>query len=133
MYAPDDLRKAIAESDLSVSDIAKIARIPRTTLYSFVSGETKSLRAVAQRAVQDAVGLRRPQTVQEQRAPFEHTLRSEAKALGLDPDAIAVKAVEDAIKRTRIDAWIEQNQAAMDANAKDVRENGLWSDGLRLL
>ena len=76
--------------------------------------------------------LQPPQLVREDSATFEHELRDEAKALGLDPDTIAVKALEEAIKRKRIHAWIEENRDAMEANAKDIRENGLWSDGLRM-
>lgn len=132
MMSPDDLRQAIKGSRLSVSAIAGIAGLPRTTLYSFVTGDTKSLRASAQLAVQEALGLKRTQAVREDPAPFEHDLRSEAKALGLDADAIAIRAVAEAIKRKRIEAWIDEHKEAFAAHRKDIEENGLWSDGLRM-
>ncbi|MEO0548371.1 MAG: helix-turn-helix domain-containing protein [Pseudomonadota bacterium] len=83
----------------------------------------------------ELLGLSVNKGVQEDPAPFTQApakLSEEARALGLDPEAIAEKAVQDAVKRKRIDAWIEENREAMDTNAKDIRENGLWSDGLRL-
>ena len=71
--------------------------------------------------------------VREEGAPFftERDLAAEARALGIDPDAIARKAVEDAVKRARIDAWIDENREAFATNARDVEENGLWCDRYR--
>lgn len=70
-------------------------------------------------------------TIQEESREFDHKLATEAIKLGLNPDAIAKKAVEDAVRRKRIDTWIEENREAMEANTKEIHENGLWSDGLR--
>ena len=71
--------------------------------------------------------------VREEGAPFftERDLAAEARALGIDPDAIARQAVEDAVKRARIDAWIDENREAFATNARDVEENGLWCDRYR--
>lgn len=132
MMPPNDLRRAIRESRLSISAIASMAGLPRTTLYSFVSGDTKSLRASAQLAIQEALGLRYTPAVREDRAPFDPNLQAEAKALGLDPEAIAAKAVEAAIKQKRFDAWIDENREIFEAKARDVDENGLWCDKYRL-
>lgn len=52
-------------------------------------------------------------------------------AIRASAGSIAKKAIADAIRRKRFDAWIEENREAIEANAKDIRENGLWSDGLR--
>lgn len=59
-------------------------------------------------------------------------LLEEARSMGIDPDAVARKAVEDAVKRARIEAWVAENRDAFAAHAHDIEENGLWSDGLRL-
>jgi antitoxin CcdA len=131
MNTSDKLRLAIRGSACSIAEIADRAQISRTTLYSFVSGQTKQLRANAQAAVESA--LRASNTnVKEDGAQFDHQTAAEAKALGLDPDAIAQEAVEAAIKRKHMDAWIEENRSAMEKNAENIRRNGLWSDGLRL-
>lgn len=131
MTSADELRQAIQASNIPIAEIADRAKIPRPTLYSFVSKQTKQLRSNAQAAVEAAL---RPSGnhFKEDRARFDHPSAAEAKALGLDPDAIALAAVEKAIKRQRVDAWIEANHSAMKANADKVRETGLWSDGLRL-
>ncbi|MEM9179686.1 MAG: type II toxin-antitoxin system CcdA family antitoxin [Pseudomonadota bacterium] len=70
-------------------------------------------------------------SVREDPVPFDNDIREQAKALGLDPDAIADKAVMEAVKRKRIEAWVEENKEAFAAHRKDIEENGLWSDGLR--
>lgn len=55
----------------------------------------------------------------------------DAKELGLDPKLIAERAIAEKIKEARLKAWVSENQSAFDAHAKDIEENGLWSDGLR--
>ena len=40
---------------------------------------------------------------------------TEARALGLDPDAIAAKAIQDAIRAEKRRRWIAENQDAMAA------------------
>jgi antitoxin CcdA len=40
---------------------------------------------------------------------------AEARALGLDADAIAARAIEDAVRAEKRRRWIEENRAAMDA------------------
>ena len=71
--------------------------------------------------------------VSEEATPFEPALASEARALGLDPNAIARTAVEEAVKRARMDAWNEKNREAVDSWNKLVECEGLWSDDLRAL
>ncbi|MEM6535809.1 MAG: type II toxin-antitoxin system CcdA family antitoxin [Pseudomonadota bacterium] len=116
--------------------IAERAGIAKTTLYSFVSGDTRNLRAETHAAVERALKNDKAATrgLSEEAVLFDGppSLAVEARKLGLDPEAIAQKAVADAVKRKRVDAWIEDNREAMEANAKDIRVNGLWSDGLRL-
>jgi|GEM_PF-4306224 len=131
MIDSDALRAEIGASTQSIAQIADRAGIPRSTLYSFVAGETKHLRADTQSRVENALSTFPNKVLREDPAPFDRELKAEADSLGLDPEAIARKAVEAAIKRKRMEAWIEENREAMEANAKDIRENGLWSDGLR--
>ncbi len=57
----------------------------------------------------------------ETQAPFA----TEARALGLDPDAIAAKAVQDAIRAEKQRRWQEDNRAAMDAQNAWVEKHGL--------
>lgn len=47
----------------------------------------------------------------ETQAPFA----SEARALGLDPEAIAAKALHDAVRAEKARRWQEENREAMDA------------------
>ncbi len=56
---------------------------------------------------------------------------NDAAKFGLNAEAIARKAVEEKVKAARLKAWVSDNKSAFDAHAKDVEENGLWSDGLR--
>ena len=59
-------------------------------------------------------------------------LRKEAAAYSLNVEAIARKAVEDAVKQARIRDWVDENRRAFAAHSLDIEEKGLWSDGLRL-
>lgn len=131
MMTADRLRQAIKDSRRSISEISDAAGVPRQTVYSFVSGQTKRLRSDTQIKVEKALISFGHKSLREDPAPFDHALRSEAISLGLDPDAIAKRAVENAVKRKRMEAWIEDNREAMQANAQDIRKNGLWSDGFR--
>ena len=138
MRSPDELRQAIKASECPVSQIAERAGIASTTLYSFVSGATGSLRASTHAAV-EAVLTDEVVGVAEERTRFKGpgqdihpALLEEGERLGIDVEETARKAVEDAVKRARIDAWIEENREAFAANARDVEENGLWCDRYRM-
>lgn len=80
------------------------------------------------------MGLGSSKAVREASTPFEtdQRLSDEARELGLDPEAIAAQAIEASVKRKRFDAWLEENSSAFAANAKDIENNGLWSDRRRL-
>lgn len=58
-------------------------------------------------------------------------LREEAVGYGLDMDAIAHKAIEDAVKAERIRRWNEDNREAVESWNELVEREGLWSDGIR--
>ena len=131
MIDSDALRAEIRASTQSIAQIADLAGIPRSTLYSFVAGETKHLRADTHTRVENALSAFPNKVLREDPAPFEPELKAEAESLGLDPEAIAKKAIETAIKRKRIEAWVEDNKEAFATHRKDLEENGLWSDGRR--
>lgn len=57
----------------------------------------------------------------ETQAPFA----TEARALGLDPEAIAQKAVRDAIKAEKERRWLEENREAIEAQNAWVEKHGL--------
>lgn len=54
-------------------------------------------------------------------APFA----TEARALGLDPEAIAQKAVRDAIKAEKERRWLEENREAIEAQNAWVEKHGV--------
>ena len=49
----------------------------------------------------------------------------EARALGLDPDAIAATALKDAIRAEKARRWLEENREAIEAHNRWVEENEL--------
>lgn len=54
-------------------------------------------------------------------APFE----AEARALGLNPDAIAAKALRDAIRAEKERRWLEENREAIQAHNDWVEKHGV--------
>jgi post-segregation antitoxin (ccd killing protein) len=137
MMHPDELRKAISQSRQPVSALAERAGIAPTTLYSFVSGATGSLRASAHAAVEAALsnkmpGLAEDRTVFERNAFDLHpAVLKEAASYGLDPSEIAHKAIERAVKTERMKRFSEENREAIKSWNDLVEREGLWSDGLR--
>ena len=134
---------------LSVDHAASLFGISHHTLRSYERGVRRPRREIAE-SIQSAtngevtaaelLGLNAT-GVNETPNEFEHarTIQVElndadlkdAAKYGLDAKAIARKAVEEEVKTARLRAWIAENKTAFDAHAKDVEENGLWSDGLR--
>jgi antitoxin CcdA len=53
------------------------------------------------------------------------SLHAEATALGLDPNAIAEKALREAIREEKARRWLEENREAIAAHNRWVEENGL--------
>lgn len=58
-------------------------------------------------------------------APAPHPLHAEASALGLDADAIAQKALREAISAEKARRWQEENREAIEAHNRWVEERGL--------
>ena len=40
--------------------------------------------------------------------------------------------LDEATRQADLANWLDANRTALETNARNVRENGLWSDGLRL-
>lgn len=63
---------------------------------------------------------------------LDEALVAQAKAVGLNLSAVAEEAIRLHTRAEESRRWIEQNRSALEAKAKLVEEQGLWSDGLRL-
>ncbi|GAB5458455.1 MAG: hypothetical protein Hens3KO_14850 [Henriciella sp.] len=134
MMTSEKLRSEIKGSGLTVTKIATLAQVAAPTLYSFMSGATKNLRSSTHASIERVITNLNSKSVREDPTTFHHApnLAAEARTLGLDPDAIAAKAIEDAIKRKRMQTWNEENRDAIEGWNEHYRKNGLWNDGRRL-
>lgn len=63
---------------------------------------------------------------------LDAALVAQAKAVGVNLSAVAEEAIRLQTRAEESRRWIEQNRSALEAKAKLVEEQGLWSDGLRL-
>lgn len=52
-------------------------------------------------------------------------LQAEARALGIDPEAIAARALQDAIRSEKARQWLAENRNAIEAQNAWVEQNGL--------
>jgi post-segregation antitoxin (ccd killing protein) len=139
IYTADDFRawigKIASETSLTPSEIARASGLSASTLTRYMHPDYSSVphkSTIAKIARRFANQPRAGAGFREDPVPFERGLRTEAETLGLDPNAIARKAVEEAIKQKRFAAWIQENQAVFDAKARDADEHGLWCDKYRL-
>ena len=55
------------------------------------------------------------------RSPFA----AEARALGLDPDAIAARALKDAVTAEKARRWLEENREAVVAHNEWIEKHGV--------
>jgi len=58
-------------------------------------------------------------------------LLEEARARKINLSQTLEAALKAELKKRHEAEWLEQNRAAIDAYNREVRECGLWSDGLR--
>lgn len=56
-------------------------------------------------------------------AEAQQRLEPEARALGLDPAAIAEKALREAVGREKARRWAEENKAAIEAHTRYIEEH----------
>jgi antitoxin CcdA len=58
-------------------------------------------------------------------------LLEEAKTLGTNISAVVERALEEEHRDKRREKWRAENRSAILEANEELRENGLWSDGLR--
>ena len=63
---------------------------------------------------------------------LDAALLAEARAENVKLSAVAERAVRAEIASIRAERWKRENAEAIAAWNKELEENGLWSDGLRL-
>ncbi|MEM6557984.1 MAG: helix-turn-helix domain-containing protein [Pseudomonadota bacterium] len=128
-YTQGAFAKLIGTSAAYISQIESGHRRPSIELAKRIE---KATRGRVPAAI--LMGLDTSKAVRETATSFEtdRRLSEEARALGLDPEAIAAKAIEASVKRKRFDAWLDENADAFVANAKEIEDSGLWSDRRRL-
>ena len=56
---------------------------------------------------------------------LDQGLLKDARALGVNISQAAEKGLEEAVRKARAEAWLEQNQAAIEASNQWVEANGL--------
>ena len=115
------------------------ARRPRLEIAQRIEAATNGEVPAAELLGVSERRSRSKNEVAEQSASFVHDgtqpesdLLEEARSLGINAAEVGRNAVANAVKRARFDAWLDENSTALSAHSDDVRENGLWSDGLRL-
>ncbi|MEL3889253.1 type II toxin-antitoxin system CcdA family antitoxin [Ferrovibrio sp. MS7] len=60
-------------------------------------------------------------------------LVAEAKALGLSVSQIAERALAEAVRQAKAEAWLAENRQAIEAYNAKVAEHGMFNDDLRQL
>lgn len=63
---------------------------------------------------------------------IDEALVAQAKAAGVNLSAVAEEAIRFKTRAEEMRQWSERNREALEAKARQVEEQGLWSDGLRL-
>jgi transcriptional regulator with XRE-family HTH domain len=138
------LQQLAERVEVSASQLAKIEKGNSTPSVAAASriaavtdGEINALQLLGLPLTPRPKGVR-PKRVEDSKAGFSvaqsgamETLEAEAESYGLDPDAIARKAIEDAVKAERIRRWNEENREAIESWNELVEREGLWSDGIR--
>ena len=59
-------------------------------------------------------------------------LAEEARAFGTNVSAVLERALKEEHREKRRERWRAENRDAITESNKELAENGLWSDGLRL-
>lgn len=62
---------------------------------------------------------------------IDEALVAKAKAVGVNLSAVAEEAIRFQTRAEEMRIWQEANREALEAKARLVEEQGLWSDGLR--
>ena len=108
--------------------LARALGISRSTVAGWLQVPTRHTPAVARLTGLSMSRLRPDVFTQhsavgfsEAQAPFQ----AEALALGLDADAIAAKALRDAVQAEKERRWLAENAAAIEAHNAWVEEHGV--------
>lgn len=86
--------------------VARVSGVPLAALRPDLGGVAEAQAPVAPR-------------------PDAASLAKEARALGLDPDAIAREALRQAVSAEKGRRWAEENREAIEAHNRWVEEHGL--------
>lgn len=62
---------------------------------------------------------------------IDEDIVAQAKAVGVNLSAVAEEAIRSETRAEGMRQWAEENRKILEAKAKRVDEDGLWSDGLR--
>jgi len=122
----------LARSGTTLEAFGTAIGVSHSTVQRWATGQSrprghKAMEAVAKAtrgAVTAADFFDGPATLPglaEAEAPFQ----AEARALGLDAESIAARAVQAAIQAEKERRWIEENRAAMEAQNAWIEEHGL--------
>lgn len=58
-------------------------------------------------------------------------LLSQAKALGINVSAILEQSLAEQVRKLKAEAWVRENQSAIQAYNHDVEDHGTFSEDLR--
>lgn len=58
-------------------------------------------------------------------------LLSQAKALGINVSAVLEQSLAEQVKKLKAEAWVRENQSAIQAYNRDVEDHGTFSEDLR--
>jgi post-segregation antitoxin (ccd killing protein) len=137
MMTPDELRGAIQRSKMPIGRIADAAGIAKTTLYSFVSGDSESLRAPAHAAVEAVMGARGKvgQISEEPTAlnmpssvpvPVPGGLLATAREYDLDVETLLAKGGLPALQAEARREFRERNRDVVEANRAHIEKYGTF-------
>jgi antitoxin CcdA len=100
-------------------------RVPRPVQMAVLTQVTGGL--VTANDFSSASGFAEVQTAMEAPPPqhADIAVQAEARALGLDPDAIAARAIQDAIRAEKARRWQEENREALEAQNAWIEQHGL--------
>ena len=144
MMSPTELRNAISLCDKSIAAVARLAGVPATTLYSFMSGDTQTLRADTHAKVQDVVGLKDASVVQERQTPLDRRdavveipvsaeLRHLADRYGLDVEALLAAGGVPRLREAFKAEYVRRHRSAITAINKYAREHATPSEQLGMI
>jgi post-segregation antitoxin (ccd killing protein) len=120
----ESLANGVAEAVAAAGGVARLAKLLGLSHPSLIRWQRNGRIPIDRVAsVEAATGIPRhrlrpdifgrPDTTPEGRIPL--ALAAEAVQFGLDPDAIAAKALHDAVRAEKARRWQEENREAMDA------------------